>query len=263
MNYWHPSSTRVTAPQGTSAAVYYPQYPHLHGNGSNNALQGSYTPMSTLVPLPTDPPAGFVASSLPAASQPMLHLTELAYRQGATSPPIYQAPGPSGSVPNHPLFNRPPGVLDSLQIPLLALPPTTTPVLSHPEVEGQPQPATTKRKRKTAASTSTAKRRKKAADTLATPVAAPCGVGPSNPPTTAPDTTEDFPQLLHAYTDPTMSSRGRGSSARKNAATDVWHFLMTIPSVEKPDVLPDVTRIPTLTVNPGVNCNAVACRLCV
>ena len=50
MNYWHPS-TRAMAPQGTTGAVvYYPQYTHLHGNGSNNALQGSYTPVPTWFP---------------------------------------------------------------------------------------------------------------------------------------------------------------------------------------------------------------------
>ena len=268
MNYWHPSA-RATAPQGTTgAAVYYPQYTHPHGNGRNNALQGSYTPMPALVPLPTDPSAGLVGS-FPASSQSMLHLTE-SYHQGATSPPFYQAPIPSGSVTNHPLFSRPPSVLDSLHIPLLPLPPTTTPVLpSHPEVEGLPQPepassvpTTTKRKRKTAASKPTAKRRKKsAADAVPTPAAAaPCGVGP----TIAPDTIEDLPQPLHAYTNPTMSSCGRGSSTRKNGATDVWHFLMTVPSVEKPDVLPDITQTPILTANPGANCGiVVTCHLCV
>ena len=62
-----------------------------------------------------------------------------------------------------------------------------------------------------------------------------------------------------------MNSRGRGSGSSncKNAATDVWHFLMTMSSVNKPEVLPDVTQIPTLTANPGMECNAMACRLCV
>ena len=265
MNYWHPS-TRAMAPQGTTGAVvYYPQYTHLHGNGSNNALQGSYTPVPTLVPLPTDPSAGFVGS-FPASQPTLFHLTK-SYCQGAASLPNYQAPVPSRSVSNHQLFNRPPSVLDSLQIPLLPLPPTTTPVLNHPEVEGLLQsepgsvPTITKWKWKMAVSKPMAKQRKKAADEMATPAAASCGVGPT---ILAPDMIEVLPQPLHAYTDPTMSSRGWGSSTRKNAATDVWHFLMTISSIEKPDVLPDITQTPALTVNPGANCGiVVACHLCV
>ena len=145
------------------------------------------------------------------------HLSQLcstspnSYHQGATSPPNYQAHVSSRSVSNHPLFNRPPSVLDSLQIPLLPLLPTTTPVLNHTEVEGLLQsepgsvPTTTKWKRKTVVSKPMAKRWKKTTDAMATPAAAPCGVGTT---ILASDMIKVLPQLLHAYTDPTMSFCG-------------------------------------------------------
>jgi len=128
MNYlWNPSARAPAAPaQGPSAAVYYPQYAHLHSN-TNNPPPVSYTPaMPAPIPLPSDPRvAGFVTSPFPV-SQPTI-LPKSHGHAGATLPSIYQIP--SGSVPSHSFFNRTPSMLDSLQMPLLALPPT--PILNN------------------------------------------------------------------------------------------------------------------------------------
>ena len=264
MNHWNLSTHAPTAAQGSP--VYYTQYAHLPHSATNtsSAPHGSYVPvMPAPSPFPaSDPATGFYSPF--QAPQAMI----LPESYHVTSPSIYQVLNASLLLSRTPTI--PPTPLTGLD--------ELAPLQQAGEPGSVTSVPTTKQKRKAPQKAAVApKRWKKAAtNTAATVTACPpptavlCGVGPTatttGSATTLDGNASEHVPPLHIYTDPTMTACGRGSgpsNPRKNSATDVWHFLMSVPSTNKPDVLPDITKIPTLTSNPGMDsCKAMACRLC-